>query len=215
MRITSYSIIAFFLLLGLIPPGVRQPLAQAPTVAPDVIVNRPRKGEALQGVASIEGRIQGEGARGVRVSFTYAEGTPGNWFYISDLEIATEDETQEDFQVEWDTTKITDGNYDVRVSVDYRDGRQVSTTVSGLRIRNYSPVETVTSQPAGTAKPTAQLTVTAESTAAPTPSPLPSNPATLQVAELQGALLKGLGGVVGCFVLFGLYHWIRRRRQSF
>lgn len=215
MRITLYSIFAFFLLLGLMPPGVRQPLAQAPTVAPDVILNRPREGEALQGVASIEGRVQGEGVRGVRVSFTHAEGTPGNWFYISDMELDTEGGSQEDFQVEWDTTKITDGNYHIRVSVDYRDGRQVSTTVSGVRIRNYSPIETATPQPAGTLNPTAQLTETPERTAAPTPSPLPSNPATLQVEELQGALLKGLGVVMGCFLLLGLYHWIRRRRQSF
>ncbi len=212
MRITSYFIFALLLLSGLMHPGIKQSQAQAPTIAPDVIVTVPREGEALQGVAIIEGRVQGEGVRGVRVSFAYAEGTPGNWFYISSLELDTEGGAQEDFQVEWDTTKITDGQYDIRVRVDYRDDSQVSTTVSGLRIRNYSPVETSTPQPPGRAVSTAQVRLTGETTAVPTPSPLPSNPATLQEEELYGAVLKGLGLVGGSFLLYGLYRWIQNRR---
>jgi len=215
MRTTAYSVFAFLLLLGILIPGGKQPSAQAPTIAPDVILAHPREGEALQGVAIIEGRVQGEGISEVRVSFAYAQGTPGNWFYISGVELDTGGGSQDEFQVEWDTTKITDGNYDIRVRVDYQDGQQVTAMVSGLRIRNYSAVETSTPQPPGTKISTAQATVTAQPTVFPTPSPFPSNPATLQQRELYGAVLKGLGVVGGLFMLYGLYRWIQRRRQSF
>jgi len=70
----------------------------------------------------------------------------------------------------WDTSGITDGNYHLRLRVFLDNGTALEHIVDGLRIRNYTQIETPTAAavvaPQGT--PTA-----APPTATPRPTPLP------------------------------------------
>ncbi len=210
MRISIFSVLGLLLVLGLSSPGLPHGPVLAPTISPEVIVTDPRAGEALQGVVLVEGRIRGESLSSVELTFTYGSGTPKNWFFITEVDLEDQESSQYSFQFEWDTTKVTDGVYHLRVKAIYEGGQEVEATVSDLRIRNYSPIETQTPRPLGTTSPTPATPEVAEQTSAPTPTPLPPNPVALENREITAALGKGLAVVGGGFALYGLYVLIRK-----
>jgi hypothetical protein len=115
----------------------------------------------------------------------------------------------------WDTNLITDGNYNLRLVVILQDGTRVDTAVTGLRVRNYSPIETSTPTPV---TPTATLspgerptaTATPVPTITPTPTPLPTNPAEMTTHQITGSLWKGALGAIVVFLILGIYVLIKQ-----
>lgn len=210
MRISYFSFLGFLLALGLAYPGLSSGPLPAPTISPDVVITDPRGGEALQGVVLVEGRIRGEDFSSAALAFTYAAGSPKNWFFIAEVDLQEEESSQYNFRFEWDTTKVTDGVYDLRVKAVYEGGQEIEATVSSLRIRNYSPVETHTPQPLGTTSPTPETPEAVQQTAVPTPTSLPPNPVSLEERDIATALGKGLAVVGGIFACYGLYILIRK-----
>ena len=162
--LSSYAILNFvrktsWLILGLLPllvliclwaPGPAQagPNPQA-TIVKSIFIQSPREGQALQGVEILEGKIRGEGLLKGTIHFSYSDSPAPErtWFYIGDIEGENQDSSQTAFQVEWDTTQITDGDYDLRVVAEYSGGAAIFELVPNLRIRNHSPVETATPAP--------------------------------------------------------------------
>ncbi|MFO8037686.1 MAG: hypothetical protein R6U57_13770 [Anaerolineales bacterium] len=210
MRISFFSFLGFLLTLGLASPALSTGPVLAPTISPDVVITDPRPGEALQGVVLVEGRVRGEDFSSAELTFTYASGAPRNWFFIGEVDLEDEESSQYDFRFEWDTTQVTDGDYDLRVKAIYEGGQEVEATVSDLRIRNYSPVETQTPRPLGTTSPTPETPEAAQQTSIPTPTPLPPNPVSLERRDITAALGKGLAVVGGAFACYGLYVLIRK-----
>ena len=90
-----------------------------------------------------------------------------------------------------------------------------TTVVKGLRVRNYTPIETSTPTPV---TPTATLLPGELPTATPTPptyhhphpTALPPNPAGLVPGDVAFSLGKGALGVAGFFALMGVYGLVRR-----
>jgi len=114
--------------------------------------------------------------------------------------------------VEWDTTQITDGNYDLRVVAEYNDGAAIYELIPNLRIRNYSPVETATPAPVSEGSTADQIpTSTIEPTPANTPTPLPPNPAEVQSGDLYQVLRFSGLAVVVLFIVGGIYWQIKNR----
>ena len=113
----------------------------------------------------------------------------------------------------WDTTTITDGNYNLRLRVSLADGTFTDVLVGNLRVRNYSPVETPTPVPTSPQAPTPTLTPTITPTATPYPTPtqLPPNPA--EIAPTDVWVSVGYGGLaaVALILLLGAYLWLRRK----
>jgi hypothetical protein len=210
MRISFFSFLGLLLVLGMASSGPSYGPVLAPTISPDVVITDPRAGEALQGVILVEGRIRGEAVSSVEVSFTYSSGRPRNWFFIAEVDLQDEESSQYNFQFDWDTTKVTDGIYVLRVKAVYEGGQEVEATVSDLRVRNYSPVETQTPRPLGTTSPTPETPEAAQQTALPTPSPLSPNPVSLERGEITAALGKGLAVAGGVFACYGLYVVIKK-----
>ncbi len=189
------------------------PPAQA-TIAPSIFIQSPREGQALQGVEIIEGKIRGDGFQQGKIAFRYADSgeQERTWFFVADIKPAVEDSAQTSFIVEWDTTQITDGNYDLRVVAQYQAGAAIFELIPNVRIRNYSPVETATPAQVIDQDP-AEVTRTAtiEPTPANTTTPLPANPAEVRSDDLYQTLKISGIAVVVLFIVGGVYWQIKNR----
>jgi hypothetical protein len=205
-------------------------LAQQSTPA-SVAIHAPQAGQALKGIVPIVVSNAVEDFQSVELSFAYANDTTGTWFLIFEGDQPVDNATI----AQWDTTTITDGEYNLRMVVNLLNGSQQTVTVAGLRVRNYSAAETDTPAPV---TPTASstptnggapmiegepTTSTPEATSTimqPTPTqtsppltvtvtPIPPNPA--QISGEQVLLSMGVGVLVvaGVFALLGAYHWLR------
>jgi hypothetical protein len=180
-------------------------------VSPGISVDLPRPGEALQGVVTITGSSDAPGMVSMEVSFAYHDDPTQTWFLIAESQQPVTSGTL----ATWDTTTITDGDYDLRLWVNLKDGTHQQVVVSGLRVRNYTPVETSTPQPVPSG--TAQVVITdtpLPATATPiplTPTPFPPNPAQLsQVDYLSGLTL---GGIVVLVLFAGMAVYVMARKR--
>lgn len=181
-----------------------------------VEITAPSPGTPMQGTVTIEGSTIIEGFISWEITFGYASDSTGTWFLIAegDEQIARGELTQ------WDTTTITDGNYNLRLTVYLQGGRREHFVVNHLRVRNYSPIETITPTPTLTSTPyteTPRPSLTPTSTTQPsetpipnTPTPLPTNPATITQSNISNSLIRGAAGALAAFVLIGLYLSIKK-----
>lgn len=172
-------------------------------------ITSPNAGQALRGKVIILGNTAVTGFISWELTFSYAGDTTGSWFLIAEGAEAT----AEGELAEWDTTTITDGNYQLRLTV-YLDGdRRTHFIVPDLRVRNYTLIETETATPTSTPYPltpqpsyTATLAYPASETPVPsTPTPLPTNPIEILTPEINNSLQRGALGTLAFFVLMGLY----------
>ena len=165
----------------------------------------PQQGEVLQGIVTIRGSSNETGFLSAEVDFAYAGDTTETWFLVG----TGNQPVNSDTLVTWDTSTITDGNYNLRLRVYLSDGTHLDVIVPNLRVRNYTPVETPS--PA----PTAILpTLTPSGTLTPTPFPSPTsllvNSAVLTQADIFTSLAYGGLGAVILIIILGLYLWLRR-----
>lgn len=191
----------------------RTPGAGSKTVA----ILSPLPGQALQGTVLIVVDTAVEGFEAAELDFAYANNLSGTWFPIfqGNQPVAGEALTQ------WDTSQISDGTYTLRLTVRLSDGTQQSVTAAGLRVRNYTAIESDTPTPATpSATPPPQDTPLPSATPSPsetprppTPTPLPANPAVLRRGQVLVSILQGGMAVVGFFALAGLYAALRSWRR--
>lgn len=172
-------------------------------------------GQALQGSFPIEGYIPPADFAGAELSFAYQSEAPRTWFLIAELNQSPD----EAVLAQWDTTTITDGIYMLRLVVNTVDGGQTSLTIDGLRVRNYSPVETITPTPlTPTATPepgdTPVPTTTSTPTITPlplTPTPLPANPAQINQLDILANMGKGALAILAFLSVMGIYQTVKSR----
>jgi hypothetical protein len=186
-----------------------------PTPSPPVIVIlNPLPGQALQGLVTIQANLNIPGITSGEVSFKYHEDPRETWFLISELDQSSEVETI----IEWDTTTLTDGDYDLRILVN-TNSDQLSEHIPGLRIRNYSPIETNTPAPTASTAPEepeepTSTAIPTDTPIPPTPTPLPTNPAQLTNADVFYSAGRGALIALGLFALFGLYQVVRNHKRN-
>lgn len=200
MRDKTFGLV-LLILLGSLVVSLDLKIVSAQDVSPSIFLQIPRSGEVLQGVEKVSGKIRGDGLEKAELSIRYAGDDHNTWFFITSLEIEDETISSVEFNFEWDTTRITDGNYDLQVTARFSDEIIIRERVDQLRIRNYSPIETRTPDPEQKLEEEETAVPTATITAEPTPTSLPDNPVSLGSDDILGAMGKGLA-VVG--ILFGL-----------
>jgi hypothetical protein len=173
---------------------------------PEIKVYSPVPGQAVQGLVEIVGNTAVDGLVGYELAFSFEEDSTQTWFVIRTSQEAIEDGTLG----EWDTTSLTDGTYTLRLTVDIQGDEPTVILVDGLRVRNYTPVETDTPAPTATEIIGATATFT-DTPLPPTPTSLPSNPAEVTEGQVNRALITG--GILGMvlLVILGLYITARRR----
>jgi hypothetical protein len=189
-------------------------ISQASTPTPEIlpVVAFPAAGTALQGVVTITGVSEMPGFQYAEINFRYAGGA-SNWFLIQQSRAPVKDGTL----AVWDTSTIADGVYDLRLQVFLENGKVVEMSVQGLRVRNYTPVETSAPTraalsegvPIKTATPTAPA-----ATVQPTPTRLPANPATIETSTLAFNIIFGVVFVLVLFGLLGIYRIAKNRTRE-
>ena len=172
----------------------------------DPVIVAPRPGDVLQGVVTIAGSSDVTGFGSAEISFTYTDDPTGTWFLISKNSQPIFNERL----ASWDTTVITDGDYVLRLRVYLIDGSFHEVLVSGLRVRNYTPVETPTPM-AIAPKATPLATFTPTATPLPTPTALPRNPAVLAPTDVSASIIYGGLAAILIFVVISIYLWLRRK----
>lgn len=207
---TFLSILSI-LLLQVIPvraQGVTPTPPGAPS--PTVEISNPGIGQALQGVVAVTGNSAIPGFQSSELSFAYSNDPTGTWFLIAEDQAAVENA----ILAHWDTATITDGDYQLRLVVHLASGQQQIASITGLRVRNYSAVETETPTPSPTPRPgnTPEPTASPTSTLTlvpPTATPVPPNPAIIEPQDLYENMGRGALAVIVFFSLFGIYRSLR------
>jgi hypothetical protein len=201
---TAYGLLLFWLSLSMPFIGLFQ-------VADRPRIDTPRPGDVLQGVIKIKGSTDVTDFQSSDIAFKYENDQSDTWYLI--------DQSQEKVKggvlASWDTTTIADGAYRLRVVVNQSDNHSVDTVVSDLRVRNYTPVETNTPEPAnGVGPQTTAVLPTATQSIRPTSTDLPANPAQVSTVRFSFSLVQGIiySGVF--FVLLGIYLAFVRWRQN-
>lgn len=196
------------------PAWQAEPSATASLTAPTAPrLDSPLPGQALQGKVAILGSTEVPGFLLAELAFSYADDPGQTWFLIWKSNSPSADQ----LLTEWDTTMITDGDYTLRLTVYLQDGQLQTVTVTGLRVRNYSPIETDTPTPTLTPAPGAAPTATPSplptlTPVAPTATPFPPNPVVITRPQILSSLLLGVMLAGGAFLVGGLLLRVHRLR---
>jgi hypothetical protein len=211
LPIAMMRVLLILFILGRLILQAQTPSAQTP--APEIQVTSPLAGSALQGAVAISGSTDLPGFQSSEVDFSYLGGGPGGWFLIAQSSSSVKGSVLG----VWDTSKIADGNYSLRVQVTLSNGSVVEKVVTDLRVRNYTPIETNTPAPVQKAQPTLAATLT------PTPATvtpqaiatsLPANPANMNPIELGYNMILGITATIIVFTILALYRWLKTAGKS-
>lgn len=209
--------------------GMRQeePTPPGPVLAPSttetpgsaVQIISPKEGQALQGSIPVVVDTTTANFQGVELTFGYMDDPTETWFWIyQGIQPVTGT-----MLVLWDTSTLTDGDYKLRLQVNYSDGSQRSVIVENLRVRNYTPIETNTPAPPTSTSLAPTNTATAPvpaavQTAAPIPTQAPAsdraNPLSISRESVLSSAGLGTLTVFGLFALGLLYHAARTLRRK-
>jgi hypothetical protein len=182
----------------------------------------PQAGEILRGDVSIQGRLDSPNFASAELAFTYNESASdpaATWFTLQTFSQPIFDSTL----TVWDTTTVTDGDYALRLRVYLLDGSFQDVLVPDLTIRNYTPNPTAIPIDTPTAAPTLpsfsqfnadpSSSTSAEPTAIisyPTATPLPPNPASLEIDAILTTFGKSALILLGIFFVISLLLRLRK-----
>jgi hypothetical protein len=178
-------------------------------------ITAPASGDVVLGFVNIMGTSAVDGFFASELSFAYASDTTNTWFLI----YGTDSPVTEGLLAVWDTTLVTDGDYDLRLRVTMQDGTLIETFVTGLRIRNQTSTETPTPEPTFTPEPFDTPSATLlpptpqpapTSTRRPTPTLLPPNPVAVTASEIYSSLGRGILLILVSFIIVGILLRLRR-----
>jgi hypothetical protein len=166
------------------------PAAQAPGFAE---ITRPVSGEAVGGVVTLEGTANHPAFDHFDLAFTYETDATGTWFPIVD-----EDRSRvvEGRLAVWDTSGVADGEYILRLRVWATEGDPLVAIVHGVRVRNYTRIETPTAAPSIAAP----ALVPTEPPPTSTPTPLPTIPSPPEPTRRVGKAVLA-GGIMALVML--------------
>jgi hypothetical protein len=179
-------------------------------------VDSPVTGQAVQGAVVIRGSTAVDGFQSYEIDYAYTTNPTQTWFLVQE----STEPIQDGILAVWNTSTITDGDYNLRLLIYKTDGSQSEVVVVGLRVRNYTPLEASAPSPSvmyvtlgpgtPTSTPTPQDTLTPSMTPLPsTPTPLPANPAEITTPQVMSTLGKSAALSIGLFVLLGAYVGLR------
>jgi len=181
--------------------------------APPVAITSPAPEELLRGQVTITGKIDVPTFLSAQLEFAYASNPTNTWFPIQ----AFSQPMTESTLFVWDTTSITDGDYVLRLRVNFEDGSaqeaMVPVKIGNEVLPTATPESTSTPEPATILIPTPFLLAASPTpTDLPrlTPTSLPPNPVSLRQTQIYTSLGRGALVMLGLFALAGLIVRVRR-----
>ncbi len=184
-------------------------LSLNPQVQGDSIrVTYPGVGDSVQGIVEITGTLSTSSFNYAEVFFAYAAVDNLNWFLIGRID----QPVSSGVIARWDTTTITDGVYQIKLRVHYRDESVEEININPVIVRNYSILSTNTPI-AENDSSISIATLVSPTTEIVFATPLPDNPASTSSASLQRSVIVGLiVAGVSLMTLFGI-GLVRKRRH--
>ena len=182
--------------------------------SPPIAITFPLPGEVLRGEVSITGTTDDPNFLSAQLDFSYASNPTGTWFAIQAFSQPIADSAL----AVWNTTAISDGDYILRLRVNFLDSTTLEITVP-VSIQNDVPFSTPTVEPTPTPDtvevqiPTPFLLAASPPPTAPlrsTPTSLPTNPASLAQTAIYASLGRGALVIIVLFILSGLIIRLRR-----
>lgn len=180
---------------------------------PPVVITSPAPDELLRGQVTITGKVDTPGFVSAQLEFAYAANPTNTWFTLQTFSQPLTDSTL----AIWDTMPITDGDYILRLRVNFEDGTSQEASVP-VRIGN-DVLPTSTPEPTASLAPDTLLVptpfllaVSPTPTDAPRPTPtaLPTNPVSIRQTQIYSSLGRGALVILGLFALAGLILRVRR-----
>jgi hypothetical protein len=174
-----------------------------------ISIASPQTGATVRGQVEILGGMDIPNFASAELAFGFAD-SADSWFTIQTF---AQPEVDAPLAV-WDTTSITDGDYNLRLHVTLQDGSFQDAIVTNLKIRNDLP------EPAPTAVdlsgPTSSQVIPTDISVAPMlpsfpqPTRLPSNPAALTVPLVYSTFGRGALIALALFAAFSLLLRLRK-----
>ncbi|MBI9047019.1 MAG: hypothetical protein JEZ06_21205 [Anaerolineaceae bacterium] len=128
----------FYLALILLILGFRELPKKLSSEIPAVY--SPRSGDVLKGSVIIDGNSEVDGFTNIEIAYSYDnQDDEQSWFMIFHGDEMVSDGTL----AIWDTTLITDGDYELRVRFKFEERDDFDIFIRNLKVRNYSIVESV------------------------------------------------------------------------
>ena len=179
---------------------------------PPVAITSPAPDELLRGEVTITGKLDVPSFLSAGLDFAYASDPTNTWF---NLQSFSQPLTDSRLAV-WNTASITDGDYVLRLRVNFEDGSFQEVTVP-IKIGNdvqptAIPEPTATPEPESVLIPTPFLLAaspTPTNLPRPTPTALPPNPVSLGRGQIYASLGRGALVILGLFALAGLIIRVR------
>jgi hypothetical protein len=179
-------------------------------------IDSPTSGQTVQGTLVIRGSTAVELFQYYEIDYTSTSDLSHTWSIIQQSSIPIQD----DILAVWDTNSISDGDYDLQLVINKIDGSQSIVSVVGLRVRNYTPIDSGPPSPTvmyvtlgpgtPTSTPTMHDTQTPSATrVSSTPTPLAMNPVELTSTQVLSTFGKGAALSLGLLVLLGAYVGLR------
>lgn len=172
----------------------------------------PTANQVLQGQVAITGTTDLPNFASAELYFDYPGDATNTRFLI---QMMTEP-ISNNLLVTWDTTTVSDGDYNLFLHVNLTDGTSQDTTVP-VRVRNYTalpnPTPTVLPTLPAYQVPTPILlapTMTPTLAPLPTPTMLPPNPIAMNKDKIYNEFWRGSLIVLILFLAFGLMIRLRR-----
>lgn len=179
-------------------------------------ITSPVQGASVAGVVTIRGTADHPAFRAYALSFAFDPNPTGTWFPI------TEDITTpvDDGRLAiWDTSGISPGVYQLRLTVTLNSGKELVSTIGGLQLGESAPSPAIT-ETAGLPgqEPTKTPAIAAEANV-PVVPPSGNQPAKSQgptpAATLLDVLRIGGATAAGLLGLFGIYVVLRPRLRVY
>jgi len=187
--------------------------AQRRQGATPIAITSPAPDEILRGQVTITGKVEVSSFVSAQLDFAYASNSTNTWFTIQTFSQPITDPAL----ATWDTTSITDGDYILRLLVNFEDNTSQEVTVP-VKIGNDF-VPTPTAEPTSTPEPDTVLiptpfllaaSPTATEVPRSTPTALSANPVSLRQNQIYASLGRGALVILGLFALAGIIIRVRR-----
>jgi hypothetical protein len=178
-------------------------------------ISSPQTGDELRGQVQIAGNMTVPNFASAELTFKYAASdSADNWFTIQ----AFPQPVAGPALAVWDTTTLTDGDYDLRLRITLQDGAFQDVIISDLKIRNDTPeptqfVPTETALPQfgiSTALPAVNQPTSTAIITFPSSTPLPVNPASVTNLSIYSTFAQGALIVLVLFIFFSLILRLRK-----
>jgi len=173
-------------------------------------ITHPTSGQTVSGLVTVEGTADHPEFVRYDLAFAYANDPTPTWFIIAE---AVGTPVHAGRLAIWDTSGITEGEYDVRLRVWTSAAEPLVAHVRDVRVSRSTPTSTATASPSPTMQAPLPTATLAPAPVTPVP-PAPGPSAAPRVGAADRAFMIGAGVGASALGALAAYGWFRGRLRA-